>query len=364
MSDDPATAAAPTPAANPDLIGHERAEAVLLRAFGSGRLPHAWLLSGPRGIGKATLAYRFARYVLAGGGDAGAGLFAAPEPALHLDPEHPIFRRVAAGAHPDLRVLERPVDEKTGRLRSEIPVKAVRGVGDFLRMTAGEGGWRVVIVDAIDDLNRSAANALLKVLEEPPADALLLLISHQPGGLLATVRSRCCHLPLTPLVAAALGRLIDRFRPDLAAADRDMLMALADGSIGRALSLDANGGLDLYRDLASVLEMLPRLDVARAHAFAERLAQGADGTAFRVGQELLVWWLARLVRSAAEGRAPAEVLPGDARLIADLAARRSLAQWLGLWEKTGRLFARAEAANLDRKQVVLTALLDLEGAAA
>ena len=356
----------PVPAiANPDLRGHDAAEATLLRAFRSGRLPHAWLIAGPRGIGKATLAYRCARFVLAGGGAGqGGGLFdAEPAPApdsLYLDPDHPVFRRVAAGGHPDLRVLVRGIDEKTGKPRSEIPVRDVRTLGDFLHMTASEGGWRVAIVDPVDDLNRSAANALLKVLEEPPANALLLLVCHAPGAVPATVRSRCCHLPLMPLPEATVAELLAAHAPGLASGDAAALARLAEGSIGRALDLAAGGGLELYRELVHVIGDLPRLDVARVHAFGDRLAKDSEGTAFRTGMELLTWWLARMIKGGAAGSLPPEVIDGEGGLMQRLLAHRPLAHWLTIWEKTARCLPRAEAANLDRKQTVITAFLEIE----
>jgi len=351
------------PGANPDLHGHGAAEETLVRAFRSGRLPHAWLITGPRGIGKATLAYRCARFILAQGGEGQEqGLFGA-EPApgsLHLDPAHPVFRRVASGGHADLRVLVRGVDEKTGKPRSEIPVREVRRLGDFLHMTASEGGWRTVIVDPVDDLNRSAANALLKVLEEPPANALLLLVCHAPGNAPATIRSRCCHLPLSPLPEAVVTELLASHAPDVAPDDRAALARLAEGSIGRALDLAAGGGLALYQELIGVMGDLPRLDIARLHAFGDRLAKDRDGTAFRTGMDLLTWWLARMIKGGATGRPPAEVVAGEGGAMARLLARRPLAQWVPVWEKTARCQSRAEAANLDRKQAVITAFLEIE----
>lgn len=187
----------PGPRLTADLLGHEAAEREILETCASGRAAHAWLISGPRGIGKATLAFRFARFALAGGLEGGeGGLFGALAPAsLAMDPAHPVFRRVAAGSHGDLRVIERGLAEGTGgRRRGEIVIGDVRDLGGFMRMTPSEGGWRVVIVDGAEDMNRNAANALLKGLEEPPGRALLLLVSHNPARLLPTIRSRCRRL--------------------------------------------------------------------------------------------------------------------------------------------------------------------------
>jgi DNA polymerase-3 subunit delta' len=350
------------PQANPELLGHEAAEATLLRAFRSGRLPHAWLITGPRGVGKATLAFRFARFLLAGGG--APNLFGGAPESLALDPADPVFQRVAAGGHPDLRHLKRGVHPKTGKPRNEIVVDDVRLANDFLHKTSAEGGWRVVVVDPADDLNPNAANALLKSLEEPPAAALLLLVSHAPGRLLATIRSRCCHLALGPLPEERVAQLLARHAPALEETDRAALARLAEGSIGRALDLAAGGGLELYREMIDLVAGLPALDVPRVHAFGDTLARERDGATFRTGMELLIWWLARLARAAAESRMPPEVVPGEAETMARLIAAGSLARWPELWEKTTHRFAGAEGVNLDRKQVVITTLLDVQAAAA
>jgi DNA polymerase-3 subunit delta' len=353
----------PAPRANSLLLGQEAAERTLLEAYRSGRLPHAWLLAGPRGVGKATLAYRLTRFLQSGGGE-GGGLFGDAPADLTLAPDHPVFRRVASGGHPDLLTVERGINEKTGKLRAEIVVEDVRSVADFLHMTPAEGGWRVVVIDCADEMNHVAANAILKILEEPPRQALQLLISHAPGRLLPTIRSRCCRLALPALDETIVVELLGRYAPDSAPEDAAALARLAEGSIGRALDLAAEDGLGLYRELVELLDGLPRLDVPRVHALGERLGRGSDGAAFRTGTELLSWWLARMIRGAALGVPPGEVVAGEAALMARLLERRSLARWLALWEKWGRLFAHAEGANLDRKQVVVTAFLELEALAA
>jgi DNA polymerase-3 subunit delta' len=359
----------PDPRANPKLVGQGPAEATLLAAYRSGRLPHAWLLTGPRGVGKATLAYRFARFLLAeqGGSDAGPGLFGdAPPPpgSLALEPENPVFRRVAAGAHPDLVRVERTVNPQTKKLRGEIVVDDVRAATNFLRHTSSEGGWRICVVDAADEMNVNAANALLKVLEEPPKQALLLLLAHAPGRLLPTIRSRCRQLPLTPLPEAEVVALLADFAPELGAEDAAALARLSEGSIGRALDLAGEGGLELYKEMLALLQTLPRLDVAKLHAFGERLARDQSGALFRTVGALLSGWVGRLVLARAQGAAPLEVLPGEARLLSGLGTGRSLASWLDLWDNLRRRFAQAEAASLDRKQALIAAFLEIEALAA
>lgn len=355
------------PRRNADLVGHGDAERTLLAAWNSGRLPHAWLIGGPPGIGKATLAFRFARFVLSqGAGQAdGAGLFGAPEPpaSLHTDPSDPVFRRVSSAGHADLLTVERQRDEKRDRLKRDIAVDDVRRIAPFLHRTAAEGGWRVAVIDGADRMNASGLNAVLKILEEPPPGALLLLVSDNPGGMLPTIRSRCRKLTLAPLPEDVVIDLLGRYRPGLAEDARPALARLAEGSVGRAVALADAGGLDLYRQMVGLLSGLPRLDIPAAHAFADGLTRKQDDGLFETATELMVWWLARFARALARGSWPAEVVPGEAALMARLAGARGLDRWVEVWEKVQRLFARAESANLDRKQVVLNALLTLESAA-
>lgn len=352
---------APDPRDNPDLVGHGGAEKLFLDAWNSGRLAHAWLLVGPKGIGKATLAYRMARFVLSGGGE-GGGLFGgAPEP-LALSPEHPVFRRVAASGHLDLKVVERGFsDDKKGKRRNEIVIDDVRGIGQFLSLTPAEGGWRVVIIDAADEMNRNAANAVLKVLEEPPRNALMLLVSHSPGRLLPTIRSRCRRLVCKPLPEPTVAELVAKYRPDLPSADVESLARLGEGSVGKALALAEEGGLDLYREVMAMLSALPKLDVPALHAFGDRVSRPEADAAWRTVTELLGWWLARLVRAGGrEGRGMAEVVPGEAAVMGRLLAGASLEQWLEVWEKITSLFAGTDAVNLDRKQAIISAFLAVE----
>ena len=352
---------APAPRANPDLLGQEAAERAFLQAWQSGRLAHAWLLTGPRGIGKATLAFRIARFVLAGGGVAESGLFGAPEPAgLEIPTDHSVFRRIASGGHADFKLIERGwADDKQSRRRSEIVIEDVRDVGAFMALTPAEGGWRVVIVDAADEMNRNAANAILKILEEPPKRALMLLVSHSPGRLLPTIRSRCRRLAMKPLSDAIVTDLLRRHHPELGAEDLSALTALAGGSIGRALALQAQGGLALYGEMVKLLGGLPALPGSALHDFSERIGRQADSVA--LFGELLTGWLADAACAAAGGSSRA-VLAGEGALQQRLVARAGLERWTGLWEKTGSLFERGEAVHLDGRQVVLNAFLALEKA--
>ncbi len=365
------------PQENIDLIGHESAERMMIEAHASGRLPHAWLLSGPKGIGKATLAYRFARFLFSG---PDGGLFGPPE-SLYLAEDDPVFRRVAQGTQPGLRTLARSVDPKKRRARDDfkteadweaythknrrtgIVVEDVRDLGDFFHLTAGDGGWRIAIIDAADDMNANAANALLKVLEEPPRRSLLLLVSHRPARLLPTIRSRCRKLVMSPLADESVAQILSRARSDLDADDIHALSRLGEGSPGRALALAEAGGLDFYREMIVLLDGLPRLDMKALAALSERAGrQGAEDT-FETVTDLLRWWLARLISGRASGRPAEEIVAGEGALAARLLGSGELDQWLAVWDKTNRLVGRALGANLDRKQVVMNAFLALEGAA-
>ena len=350
----------PHPRDNPELRGHEAAEAELLSAHAQGRLAHAWLIGGPRGVGKATLAYRFARYVLKQGRSGEGDLFGAPPASLYVPPEDPVFHRVAAGGHADLLALERERGER-GVLKTVISVEQVRSLNGFFSLTSAEGGWRVAIVDSADEMNPAASNALLKILEEPPPRSLLLLVAHAPSRLLPTIRSRCRRLTLRPLAEAAVAELLGRLRPELGAEERIALARLAEGSPGRALALARQGGLSLYEELVRLLSALPSLPPLELHGLADRLSRREQETAYRTWLDLLGLWLSRLVRTGA-GRPDAEAVPGEGALAGRLLALAGPQRWAAAWEDIARLAGRTDAVNLDRKQMVLSALLALEKA--
>lgn len=357
----------PAPRANPDLFGHDAAEAELVRLYRAGRLPHAILLAGPRGIGKATLAFRLARYVLAQGGErhgeAGDLLGgSAGEAGLAVDADSGVFQRVAAGGHADLLTIERVWDPRRKRLRGEILVEDTREIAAFFRLTAAEGGWRVVVIDGAEEMNRNAANAVLKILEEPPAQALLLLVSHNPGRLLPTIRSRCRRLALSPLPLPLATELLRRYRPQLDAPEAAALAALSGGSVGRALELADAGGLDLYRSLIELLAQAPAIDPTRLHALTDRLARADAEDAYRASEELLTQFLARLASAAARRALGAdEIVAGEAAAMRRLrAAGADPGRWADLRENIERNFAACRELNLDRKQVVLGAFFAID----
>jgi DNA polymerase-3 subunit delta' len=316
----------PHPRRTSALFGHEAAERTLLDAYRSGRIPHAWLIGGAPGIGKATLAFRFARFVLAHPDPASPAVQTST--ALSVAADHPAAKLVAAQSHPDLLVLERTIGD-TGKLRTVIRVEDARKVTSFLGATAGFGGWRVVIVDAVDDLNAESANALLKGLEEPPARTLFLLVSHAPGLVLPTIRSRCHRLTLRPLPA---DRLAQAFAAATGEEPNPVLIAAAEGSVGRALALSEGPALKLRQQTMALLGRLPATDPRDLHALADSLAT-VDAQVFEIVLESVNGWL-------------------SARLAAVAHDKTRAAQIADIWGEMNAAARDADVYNLDRKPLI------------
>jgi len=324
----------PHPRETYELWGQEAALARAARAIRDGRPPQAWIIAGPPGVGKATLAYRIARYVLRHGATADG-------PAdLSVASNDVVSRQIEAQAHPGLLALKRRENDR-GKLKTVLDVEEVRRLGGFFGMTAGAGGWRVAIIDSADEMNDNAANALLKVLEEPPARGLLLLISHAPGRLLPTIRSRAQRLDLKPLDRTVIGDALSRLLPDAADADRMQLADLSEGSLGLALRLAGEDGLKLAREADSLLATRGTLDVAAALALGERVGRAADGLG-HFGA-FLIQAVARRVRErAAKGE-------GDHRAV-------------GVWEQLNALYERAALVHMEPRETVLMSAREIADA--
>lgn len=345
----------PHPRETTDLFGHDAAAAILAGAARSGRLHHAWLIGGPKGVGKATLAWRFARALLVHG--------AANVPDdLSVPDNHPVARHIAALAHQDVISIRRPWDPDRKRHRTELPVAEIRRLHSFFSRHASEGGYRIVVIDTADDLNREAENALLKMLEEPPPNSLLLLVANAPGALLPTTRSRCRALTLRPLPPHEMDAALQKLTPDADDKTRALVAALAEGCPGRALELIETEAPATYAEIADILRTLPKLNGARLFAFADKIARGAGAErGLTLFVALLSGILQRAVRGAFVG---AGDVPGEAPLLAHLRTLASLDAWAGLWENQRAAALRADALNLDKKQVVLNAFFEMEALAA
>jgi DNA polymerase-3 subunit delta' len=321
------------PRENFALFGHAEAEQTLLESYKSGRIPHAWLIGGPPGIGKATLAYRLARFVLA-----------HPDPkspevqnatSLAVDEDNLTARRIAAQAQGDLLVLERVINEQTGKLYTVIRVDDVRRSVGFFGSTPGEGGWRIAIVDAVDDLQREGANALLKVLEEPPARTLLLLLSHAPGRELPTIRSRCRRLLLRPLVNEDVARAIAH-ATGRAPNDGEVSAAVvaADGSVGRALRFLDEKALALRQRVLDLFAQLPNPDPRALHALGDAIS-GSEPQTLAAFMDLVNAWLSAQLDTTAN-------------------TNLRMAEVAKAWEKVNRAARDVEIYNLERKPLVFS----------
>jgi DNA polymerase III subunit delta' len=314
--------------------GGEAAEEAWLDAWSRGRLHHAWLLTGPEGVGKATFAYRAARRLLGARADSALGV-------LGSNPDDPVSRQVSARSHPDLMVLERETDD--GKPRKYIPVDEARRLPEFFAKAPAASPYRVAIIDAADDMNVNAANAVLKTLEEPPPRGVIFLVSHAPGGLLATIRSRCRRLAFLPWSDARVAHFAAQ-RLDLPPASADRLARMAKGAPGRALRLHRQGALDMDRTAHEILTGLPQTDEAALLALADSF-RGAEGQA---RFELLFDRLADQVHAMA-------VQAG--------AAGPDIDRWAAAWERLIALPQEAEALNLDRADAFWSTISRLRQAA-
>ena len=330
-----AIAGYPLPHERMNLIGHKAGEQGLLDAYRSTRLHHAWILGGPKGIGKATLAFRFARFVIAHPDRLGA--VAASATDLSVPPDHSVSRQLSAGGHPNILHLRRPWDEKGKRFKSDLPVDEIRRTVSFFGTTASAMAWRICIVDAADDMNASSANALLKILEEPPERCLFLVLSHAPGRLLPTIRSRCRRLDLEPLEPEQIKEGLKEMAPGKLPPEDGLseIAETADGSLRSAITLLSGDGLAISQGFRKMADGAARLDLAGVHALADLVAARGQTDNWESFRHITETWLHRRMRDVLKRHV------ATAKGYADL------------WEDTRRAIGDADALNLDRKQVVL-----------
>lgn len=357
---------APHPRETVELIGQLQAETTFLTAFNSKRLHHGWLITGPRGIGKATLAWRIARFLLATPADDG-GMFgdALGEPeSLNIAPDHPVAARIAALSEPGLFLLRPAWDEKKKRLKALITVEEARRLKGFFQLSSTDGARRVVIVDSADDLNMNAANALLKLLEEPPADAVILLVSHQPARLLPTIRSRCRELRCQVLAPDDL----DRAMSAAGSGDAPNPQALAElsaGSVGEAVRLNNLAGMETYADIITLFSDLPKLDRPRALKLAESAVGRGKETRFDLLLHLMDLFLSRTARTGVTGPPLVEAAPGESRLLKRLAPAPDAGRiWAELQQELSARARHGQAVNLDPAALILDMIFKINDTAA
>lgn len=353
---------APHPRETETLFGQAHAEAEFLSAFNTGRLHHGWLLTGPRGVGKATLAWRIARFLLATPEAQDDGLFGAPPPPETLDVanDHPVSRRLAALSDPGLFLLRRGPTDKGDKLAADIRVDEVRKLKNFFSLSAADGGRRVVIVDAADEMNPSSANAILKLLEEPPARTTLLMISHQPARLLPTIRSRCRELRLAPLDPDAMQAALEQAEADIAPDQITALNELSQGSVGAAIRLLNLDGLSLYSDLVNVMGSLPNLNQPRLLALSDSCAGKGKEARLDLALTLMDQLTARLARTGVTSQPPQEAAPGETQTLMRLAPTPATGRfWATKAQQAGDRARHAKSVNVDPAALVTDLFLQL-----
>jgi DNA polymerase-3 subunit delta' len=333
------------PRLNPDLLGFEAVETQLIDWWQQGTLPHTLILAGAQGIGKATLAYRLARFVLATPEHTADDMFgAAPKPQnLNISANHPVFQKVASGGHPDLISLGRVVNDKTGVLQSEIVVDSAREVPSFLRRKASDGGWRVVIIDEAETLNRNAQNALLKILEEPPAKALLILVTQTVGALIPTIRSRARVVNLEAPPLQVFNTILRKYRPDISTGDIELLGRISGNAAGRALALLDQGGMVAIREALNLIETLPRMQDDALWQLAEKMAVKSSPDPLAGMFDITVW-----------------MLQDGARQSAIQGANTSLKHYLSTLDALERHRALCDNGSLDRRHMAMGAFRILQ----
>lgn len=343
------------------LVGQEQAQNQFLTAVTSGRIHHAWLITGPRGIGKATLAWRLAKFLLHMQADDGGMFATAPPTSLEYDPTSPVSHRIDALAEPRLALLRRPYDVDKKRLKTAITVDEVRKLKSFFQMRSADGGYRVALIDAADEMNVQAANALLKILEEPPEKTILLLVCHQPQSLLPTIRSRCQTLACHPLTQDQLSDALET-ATESATEPSPALAELAGGSVGLAVQLAQSDGVALYGKIVSLASGAPGLDRTRAIALADACVGTAAKETFDLTRRLFFLFVSRVAKfGAMQPNTWIEAAEGEARSLQKLAPNTASAP---IWAETlSQLQSRAThgvAVNLDPSSLILDMFLTFD----
>lgn len=341
--------AAPHPRETYSFFGHAEAEAELLHAYRSERLPQALIIGGPQGVGKATLAWRLARFILANPSPTDPGVQSAAD--LFTPEDNEAARQIAALAHPDLFLLRRAWNEKTKKHFTDIRVDDVRRAIHMFQQASGRGGYRICIVDSAEDLNLSGANALLKLIEEPPPRSLFLIVAHRPNRVLATIRSRSGKIGLRPIGSADMARIVTALGPPWSEASEAVIEAATargHGSVREVLRLLDGGGIDLDASLRAMLDRLPAIDWRQVHALADRVAPRENSNDYETMLASVLDWLDAQIRRDAASEV--DRLP-------------QLARYAEVWEKAAGAARESEALNLDRRPLVFSIFADLAAAA-
>lgn len=339
----------PMPRATVNLLGHAEIEQQLLSMLENGRFPHGLIFSGLEGVGKSVMAYRLARYLFAKGGKKieTISMFGdAPEPvtSFYIPPTDPVFARLASGGNPDLLLIDRPIDEKTGLLKASVPVEEIRKIAPFMQKTASVAdGWRIAIINDADTMTRSSQNSLLKILEEPPEKSLLILVTHRAGALLPTIYSRCVHIPFMPLSDDIIrGAITGR-----CATDRiSMIVSMAEGSLGAAYEYTDDQHADLIAQTIALFNNGEKFHWTKIQIFADFFGNKGNEDAQRIFRETMLWVASGLVRNKLPDFDKFRGLPLERRL--------------KIYDDLRAHFDRCMIGNLDKRFLILGAYMVFE----
>lgn len=333
---------------NPNLIGHKYAEDILLHSINRGKMHHAWLITGQKGIGKATLSYRVARFLLTGGAD--GGLFGVPD-NMNIEAGHPIFNRTKQGSHPDFMFLSPKTDPKTGKTSNKILVDDTRKIAKFLSLTPAESEYRIIVIDSIDDMNRNAANSILKILEEPPRNAIIFLVSHSPGKLLPTIRSRCRQLKMQPLdkyeILDVAKKTLDTEYID----NFEELNILSCGSPGILIDLYANDGVALYQEIAEIFAK--NMDIEELFKFGDKMAKKDNSHLWELFNYLQEIFWSRVILFGSTNNLNGKIFDSELAIIQAILANKNIEQCLDIKSEIESNIIRTNAINLDKKQSII-----------
>ncbi|MBI1301209.1 MAG: DNA polymerase III subunit delta' [Alphaproteobacteria bacterium] len=337
-------------------FGHDTQEKLFLELFEQDKMPHAMIFSGPKGIGKSTMAFRLARFLLKYGVDtAEVGLFGGDDikrefDSLHVPSYDPVFSRVTSGGHADFLYLERFYDSSKGKRDANLKVEALRKIEPFLRKTSSAGGWRVVIIDDADTMNRNAQNALLKILEEPPSKVLIILVAHRPGMLIPTIHSRARKIIFDRLPRNILTDLLTGQGLNLSMDEWETLYALSEGSVGQALRYAEEGGIETFQKITEHLQGWPNISWPKIHVLANSLGAAAQDREYRIFGQLLLYATEQIAKSKARDEALPAFLSGN--VFQQMVQQKSLEQLVAQYDHLAEHFATTEFSNLDRRDAV------------
>ncbi|MDA9313289.1 DNA polymerase III subunit delta' [Amylibacter sp.] len=342
------------------IYGHDIPQLDFLNVYNSKRLHHAWMITGPKGIGKATLSYKISKFILSQNQHNNLDNEALIK-TLDISTDHPVSKRVDALGEPNLYLVRRLWDEKLKKFKQNITIDEIRKLKNFFNMSAADGGWRVAIIDAADEMNNAAANALLKILEEPPEKVLIFLISHQPLRLMPTIRSRCRLLKCSTLSPSSLSAALDQLNI-VQIHDTNQINILANGSVGSSVELISSNGIELYNSIVKLAGQAPQMNRQIMQSMADACNGKNASEKYEMTLKLFMQFISRLAKyGAMQTKSQDEAIIGENKVFSKLAPNTiSARKWANLLQEISARTGHARSVNLDPSMVILDMLLKFE----